>query len=488
MSFKIENFNGRLNSGSLLILVLVFGSIFLVVLSSFIGYVVTQSKVVNFRYEQHRATEIAEAGLNYYRWFLAHNPDDVTDGTGLPGPYVHVYSDPEDGPIGEYSLSIASSTYCGDIASIEVTSTAYTYNDPTAISVVTARYSRPTVAEYSFITNGSTWYGDDRVITGPIHSNQGIRMDGTHNSFVGSGQTDWSCDSTFGCSPTDTVDGVYTTSGNATPGLFSFPVSPIDFAGLTLDLAAMKSKAQNNGGIYYGPSGGFGYRVTFNGNDTVTIRRVTTANTYYAYSNTEGWHTTERNVINASVLVATETIDNDCPLLYFEDKVWVDGDVSQKVALAAANLTSGAQTNVVLNGDIEYVPNSDAGLLVIAEDDVDVGLNATSNNLRTDGIFVAQNGRFGRNHYCVNDCSSDSGNQGLPNSLDPYVILEGTHTHYGSVISNGRVGTQWTSGGTIVSGFENRVSSFDQNQVDSPPPMTPETSDVYNFDNWEQEG
>ncbi len=473
-------------TGSLLILVLVFGSIFLVILSSFIGYVISQSQVVNFKYEQHRATEIAEAGLNYYRWFLAHNPDDVTDGTGLPGPYIHIYSDPELGPIGEFSLSIASSTYCGSISSIEVVSTGYTYNNPDAVSTISARYSRPTVAEYSFITNGATWYGDDRVITGPVHSNQGIRMDGFHNSFVGSGQSDWSCDSTFGCSPDATVDGVYTTSGNATPGLFSFPISPIDFAGLTLDLAAMKNRAQSNGGIYYGPSGGFGYRVTFNGNDTATIRRVTTANTYYAYSTAEGWHTGERNVIDASAFVATVPISNNCPLLYFEDKVWIDGNVSQKVAVAAANLTSGAQTNIVLNGNIEYVAGREAGLLAIAEDDVDVGLSVPT-NMRTDGIFIAQNGRYGRNHYCVNDCSPVAGNQGLSNALDPYVIRSSL-THYGSVISNGRVGTQWTSGGVTVSGFQNRLSSFDQNQVDSPPPMTPEISDVYNFDNWQQEG
>ena len=65
-------------AGYLLILVLVFGSIFGVILSSFISYIVTQNQLVNFRYEQQRATEIAEAGLNYYRWHLAHFPADVT--------------------------------------------------------------------------------------------------------------------------------------------------------------------------------------------------------------------------------------------------------------------------------------------------------------------------------------------------------------------------------------------------------------------------
>lgn len=465
------------NAGYLVVLVLVFGAVFLVIISSFVGYVVSQNQVVNFRHEQARATDIAEAGLNYYKWYLAHYPDDVTNGTGLPGPYVHQYFDPEGGAIGEFSLDISSSTYCGSVASIEVTSTGYTYVNPDASSVVSARYTRPTVAEYSFITNGGVWYGDDRVITGPVHSNQGIRMDGHHNSFVGSGQSSWTCTSSYGCNPSQTVDGVYTTSGYATPGLFSYPVSPVDFAGLTLDLGEMKNRADNHGGIYYGPSGGYGYQVHFNGDGTVTIREVTSAPSYWAYSSSQGWHTGERNVINGSSFVATETVDSSCPLLYFEDKVWLSGDISQKVALAAADLSSGAETNIVLNGDIEYVAGASAGLLAIAEDDVDVGL-VVPDDMRADGIYIAQNGRFGRNHYET---------AYLGSSLDPYVIRD-TLTRYGSVISNGRVGTRWTSGGVTVSGFENRVTSFDRSQVDDPPPLTPETSDVYLFEDWRQEG
>ncbi len=464
-------------SGYLLVLVLVFGSIFAIVISSLVGSVITQNQVINFRFEQQRATDIAEAGLNYYKWYLSHYPDDVTNGTGLPGPYVHQYFDPEGGAIGEFSLDISSNTYCGDISSVEVESTGFTYTETDAVSIISAQYTRPTVAEYAFITNGGVWYGGDRVITGPVHSNQGIRMDGYHNSFVGSGQPDWSCTSSFGCSPSQTVDGVYTTGTHATPGLFTFPVSPVDFAGLTLDLSEMKTRAQNNGGIYYGPSGGYGYRVVFNGDGTVTVREVDSTSSYWAYSSAEGWHSDERNVINSTTFLATETVDTSCPLLYFEDKVWLEGHISQKVTLAAANLSLGSQTNIVLNGDVDYVPGTNAGLLAIAEDDIDVGL-VVPDDMMANGIFVAQNGRFGRNHYSTANLNS---------TLDPYVLLNSL-TRYGSVISNGRVGTKWTSGGVAVSGFETRVTSFDINQVDSPPPLTPETSDVYIFKAWKQEG
>ena len=466
-----------------MVLVLVFSGIFFTMVSGFLGYVITQNKLVNFRYEQQRATEIAEAGLNYYKWFLAHYPGNLTNGTGLPGPYRHQYKDPEGGFMGEFSLAIASTTYCGSIASIEVESKAFTYDNPSAVSTVRARYTRPTVAEFSFITNSSVWYGVDRLITGPVHSNQGIRMDGRHNSAVGSGQLNWNCTATFGCTPTTTVNGVYTTGGNATPGLFQFPISPIDFNGITLDLADIKNKAQSAGGIYYGPSGASGYRVTFNGNGTITVRRVTGTTAYNAYSLTEDWHT-ERNVISSEVLLGNRVISPTCPVLYFEDRVWLEGQVSQKVTLAAANLSSGAQTNIVINNNIQYTPNSFSGLLAIAEDDIDVGL-VGPNNLRADGIYLAQNGRFGINRYCA-DCTVSGVNRGLPNALDPFV-LRGTLTQIGSVISNGRVGTRWTNGNLFSSGFDTRINSFDLNQVTNPPPMTPETSDVYTFKDWNQD-
>jgi hypothetical protein len=465
------------SAGFLLILVLVMGSVFLMIVSSFIGYVVTQNEVVNFRHEQQRATEIAEAGLNYYRWFLAHYPDDYTNGTGLPGPYVHEYKDPEGGVIGEFSLSVASSTYCGSVASVVLTSTAFTYVNPDAKAVVSARYTRPTVAEYSFITNAGVWYGSGGQIFGPLHSNQGIRMDSAHNSVIGSGQTDWVCDGSYGCSPSQVVDGVYTTSGQASPGLFQFPVSPVDFAGITLDMANIKNSAQNFGGIYYGDTPGYGYEVEFNGNGTVDVSRVTDTYNYRSYDSAQGWHWGERNVIEARSFLATETINPDCPLLFFEDKVWLKGDVNQKVTLAAANLSSAAQTNIVLSGDISYVSGTEAGLLVLAEDDIDVGLDVPD-DMDISGIFIAQNGRYGRNYYW-------SGY--LTGSLSPYIIRNSLDT-LGTVVTNERAATNWSSGGPLLSGFRNGTSSFDRDQVDMPPPLTPETSDVYEFGDWRQEG
>lgn len=465
--------------GYLLILVLVFGAIFFLITASFFGYVVTQSKVIEQKVELQRALDIAEAGMNYYKWFLAHYPNDTTDGTGMVGPYVHTYVDPEGAAIGEFSLEVASTTFCGDVSLIDVSSTGRTYSDPTIERTLTARYARPSVAEYAYIINSNVWAGADRVIVGPYHSNGGIRMDGTNNSTVTSGQANWTCTSSYGCSPSSVQNGVFTTTANANTALFSFPSAPINFAGLSVDLAQMKERAQNVGGIYLPPSGAYGYRVHFNSGGTITVYRVTNTTQYWGYTTEALWQQ-ERHVISASTLVGSYPISAACPLIFVQDKVWLDGDINQKVTLAAADVDSVAiNPQIILNNNITYTSTS-SGLLAIAEQDVLVGLSVPT-NMTLNGIFVAQNGRFGRNHYCTS--CTDGGSKGLPSTLDPYVIRSSL-TINGTIVSYGREGTKWSSGGVHSSGFANRTNAYDRNLVSSPPPLVPKTSDVYVVTDW----
>lgn len=121
---------GTQKKGYLIVLILVFGAIFLTMLVSFMGYVVTLQRSQVISYNKERALDIAEGGLNYYKWFLAHNPGDTTNGTGLPGPYTGVFTDPEGEDIGEFSLEIGSSTACGEVYAIDITSTGNTYDEP----------------------------------------------------------------------------------------------------------------------------------------------------------------------------------------------------------------------------------------------------------------------------------------------------------------------------------------------------------------------
>ncbi len=466
------------HSGYLLVLVLVFGSIFFVISTAFIGYVITQSQLTNARLNKAKALNIAEAGLDYYKWFLAHYPDDTTNGTMAPGPYVHTYVDPEGASIGEFSLDIASSTACGEVYAIDITSTGYTYENPAAERIVYGRYARPTVSEFAYIINSNVWAGADRTIIGPYHSNGVVRMDGTNNSTVTSGQESWVCDGSISCAPGangSTVDGVYGSGPNS--DLWSFPSTPINFTGLTVDLAAMQNKAQNSGGLYIGPSGDYGYRIHFNSNGTVDVYVVDTTYNYYGYTTENGWQT-ERHVINDDDFLASYTVPTGCSVIYVEDKVWLEGVVRGKVTIAAADVdTAGVNPSMILNNDITYA-NATSGLLAIAEQDVLVGL-VVPNTMTLNGIFVAQNGRFGRNHY------TSSGAQDVETIHDSYVQQD-TLTVNGTIVSNGREGTKWSSSGVFVSGFNTRFNSYDRDLVSDPPPLTPEVSDTYEFIEWRE--
>ncbi len=466
---SLINLQKNKQGGYLLLLVLVFSAIFFVIVSSFVASIVTQSKVITQRVQLEEAGHIAEAGLNYYKWFLAHYPGDVTNGTGLPGPYIGVYSDPEGAAIGEYSLEVASTTYCGELASIDVNSTGHTYVDPSVTRTVSARYAQPSVADYSFILNADVWVGNDVQITGPYHSNGGIRMDGTNNSSVTSGQATWNCTSSFGCSPGGTRDGVFTTTANPNTSLFEFPSAPVNFTGMTVDLSLMQSKAQSQG-LYIGPSGKAGYHLIFLSDGRVEVRRV---NSKVNEPNGYAWGY-YMNILNGTSLVGVYTLPASCPLIFVEDQVWLEGEVNGKFTLAVADVdSSGVDPSIILNNNITY-SNTDSGLLSIGEYDVLVGL-VVPDDMELNGIFIAQKGHFGRNHY---DTS-------MPNAWEEY-IKRNSLTINGTIVSNGRVGTKWVSSGTgtYLSGFNYRYNSYDRNLVLDPPPLIPRTSDLYQFSQW----
>lgn len=467
----------RRQAGALLVVFLVFGAVIFVIATGYVSYLVTQHKSVEHQVIRSQAREIAEAGLDYYKWYLAHFPDDTTNGTGIPGPYVGVYTDSEDGAVGEYSLSIASTSYCGVVSSIEIESTGLAYEKPSLDQTIYARYARPTVAEYSYIINSNVWAGSDRTIVGPYHSNGGVRMDGTNNSTVSSGQETWSCTSSYGCSPTQTHDGVFTTTANANASLFAFPAPPINFTGLTVDLSQMKIKAQTASGVYIPPSGVYGYRIAFQSDNTIDVYSVDETYNYQGYT-TENGTQYERHIIRDDDPYATYTINPNCPLIYVEDKVWLEGTVSGKVSIAAADTdTPGVDPSIILNDDITYA-TSTAGLLAIAEQDVLLGV-VVPDTMYLNGIFIAQNGRYGRNHYQYSNLPNPSG----PADYRPY-YQRSTLNMNGTIVSNGRVGEKWTSGGVFMSGFNVRNNTYDRNLVSDPPPLAPHTSDDYNFIEW----
>ncbi|MCU0653542.1 MAG: hypothetical protein MUD10_04770, partial [Candidatus Pacebacteria bacterium] len=265
--------------------------------------------------------------------------------------------------------------------------------------------------------------------------------------------------------------GIFTTTANPTPSLFDFPTPPFDFNAITMDLAQIKDKAQHNGGIYLPVStdlvpGSKGYHLKFLSNGSVQVWAVMALQQTQGYSEEEGWHQ-DRFIINNEALHATYPVPADCSVIYAEDNLWVDGTVKGKIVVASANLVDpNIDTSIVLPGNITYSTYGGSdGLAVLAENNVLIGPQSPD-DMELHSIIVAQRGRFGRNHY--------------PGNFRDSLKI------YGSVISNGRVGTQWTGSGMIVSGYAQRETYFDQNQVYNPPPFVASMGPEFKIVSWQE--
>jgi hypothetical protein len=351
------------------------------------------------------------------------------------------------------------------------------YADRIFPRTIQARYMRPSVAEYSYIVNTDVWAGPDRQIRGKYHSNGGIRMDGSSNANVSSAENVWNCTGSYGCNPNQTnAPGVI---GNGTnPELWSYPVPTIDFALISTNFGDLKTRAQASG-IYYGPASGpindRGYHIIFNTNGTFTLYRVTSTDGYPSQSSQYG-NTSEFSVITGQTLIGTFNVPASCSLMFFEDRVWIEGTVNAKVTIVAATPTTSTTPDAYLNNNIYYESyDGTDGLTVIAERNVLIPL-VVPDAMEIHGIFVAQSGHYGRDYYSVNS---------TPNSLDPYVS-QTSLTTIGTVVSNGRTGTSWICGGIFCSGFQTRYDYYDQLVAFSPPPFTPVASTQYTFSLWRE--
>jgi len=478
-----------MKKGIIITYVLVFGAIFLFFLSGLLGFILLQLRETNQKVSWNESFEIAEAGINYYRWCLNNEVESQCQ-------LEKEYRDTAGNSIGKFSLQIASTTNCELTTSKEITSTGWTYKFPDVKRVVRVFYNRESVAKYSYILNSNVWVGADHEIRGPYHSNGGIRMDGENQSLVTSVQTEWVCTDSFGCGPKGfpakgkglgqcpeqcrwdenkncICPGVFTTTENSNPDLFSFPIPPFDFTGITIDLAQIKTLTQPYPQQYYWPpsknldSRGKGYHLKFINNGTFEVWIITGLSSTRAYSLEEDWHDDYFTITSEYRYQNPIPIDPNCSLIFFEDNLWPEGVIKGKVTVASANLIdANKDTDVILQANLDYsVKDGSDGLTLIGERNALIGPNSP-NQMELRGIFVAQKGRFSRNHY--------------PNNIREKLEISGV------IISNGRVGTQWISGSQIVSGYLKRETYVDPYLIYNPPVFTPFLGTQYKIVSWEE--
>lgn len=450
--------------------------IFAIIVGTISSFVLTQGTYGRALYAREVALHVAEAGLEYYRWFLAHNPSIMDDGTGLVSPHTYAVDDPEGGSMGDATITASASLQCGAVQWVDLVSKGVADANPVYPRTLSARYMQPSAAEYSYLLNGNVWAGASRTIRGPYHSNGGIRMDAEHNSDVTSAQTTWTCDAGSGCPSTQ--NGVFGAGSN--PALWTSPASSVNFDTIDINLFDLEERAETQGGIHYGPASGSvnnrGYHLIFNEGGTVTIYRVTSTDGFWSYSSQYNW-TVEYSEIDNETLLGTFAVPSDCALMFFEDRVWIEGTVDAKVTVVAATPNdSGTSPDAYLNDNIYYSDyDGTDGLTVIAERNVLIPL-VVPNDMEIHGIFIASDGHYGRDYFTT------SGSRQVPSQYDQYVTRNQLTT-VGTVVSNGRTGTAWTDG----SGFQTRNDYYDQQLAFSPPPFTPIASPNFNFSLWREE-
>jgi len=472
----------RYNRGQILIQVVILVAIAIYFIGGFVGWAVMNIKVARQTFNLEQAMQIAEAGVDYYRWHLAHAPTDFQDGTGGPGPYIHDFKDKDGNVIGQFALDITPPPLGS--ALVKIRSTGGVSADINISRTITTTLAKPSFAKYAVVANDFMRFGEGTEVFGPIHSNQGIRFDGLAHNIVSSSVTDYDDPdhgggNEFGVhTHVPPVDPLPPAGVPSRPDVFEagrqFPVPAIDFAGITADMAQMKSDAQANG-FYRSDSGTLGYHVVLRTDDTFNFYRVTNfVNAPWGCTDPgqSGWSTWS---------IQNQQFIGNFPLpangiIFIEDDVFVDGQINgARVTIVAASLPDNppSRKNIIVNNDLLYTnyDGSDSvGLL--AQGNMNVGM-ASEEDLRIDAALIAQNGRVGRHYY-----RSSWGFWGC----SPYDIRQ-TITCYGMIGTNQRYGFAYTDG----TGYQIRNLVYDANLLYNPPPSFPLTSDQYITLSWEEE-
>ena len=168
--------------GQLLIQVLVFAAIAILVLVGIASFVSVSIQAGRITVQRELAIEIAEAGIDYYRWHLAHSPNDYQDGTGSAGPYVHNLLDKNGNIVGQYILDIIPPPVGSTL--VTITSTGKISANPNLQRKIQTKLAIPSIAKYAVIANAAMRFGAGTEVFGPIHSNGGIRFDGLAHNLV----------------------------------------------------------------------------------------------------------------------------------------------------------------------------------------------------------------------------------------------------------------------------------------------------------------
>lgn len=481
----------KLHKGSILIQAFLFGALSIVMIGALISWAGANIKASRVGVYREQALQIAEAGIDYYRWHLAHAPTDYRDGTLIAGPYVHDFLDKDGVKIGTFTLDITPPPVGFTIVTIK--STGRVDVDPTVYRSILVQLAIPSLAKYAVAANDNMRFGQGTEVFGPIHTNGGIRFDGIAHNIITSARSDYDDLDHAGANEFGVHTHVTAPPGAGINDAFrpleapptnpvqnrvdvfeigrTFPVPALDFTGLTTNLAQIKADAQASG-QYFASSAAQGYRVVFRVDDTFDLYRVNqlTNPPGGCASGQSGWGTWSIGTGGgAQTFLANYAIPAN-GLIFIEDNVWVEGQINTaRATLAAGRFPDNPNTrpSITINNNLLYTNYDGQDVIsLISQGNINTGLSSLD-TLRIDGALVAQNGRVGRHYY--------SSNCGVGH-------VRTTLTLYGMLATNLRYGFAYTDG----TGYQTRNIIYDANLLYGPPPSFPLTSDQYSIISWDE--
>src|SRR3989339_354757 len=442
----------RDNRGSILLFVMVFGSIAMtLIIFGVAGYAIYENKASNMKHNRDAAFHVAEAGISYYRWHLAHNPTDYQDGTGQPGPYVHESKDKDGNLVGYFSLSIDSPLAGSSV--VIVRSTGWVVNQPQSKRTIQVRVGFPAMTNYTFLSNAGMNFSFTTVVHGQVHSNGEIRFDGESDSWVDSH--------------------VLVKGGGHPKEFWRYPVPSIDFYSVTSDLDEIR-KAAGDTQYHLTSSGKEGWHIVFNG-DKYDLYKVNTRDCYngegrWRYNKWQGWYwdgTSYCYDIGTESVVSTNVPLPANGAIFSEDDTWVDGTVDGRVSIGVGRFPlQTPYKKLYINNNLLYTAKaSDDVIGLMAQGEIVVPYEVPD-SMEINAAILSQFGKINRPFY--------------------YDSLKSNLAVFGSQISYEGGAWKYVNGwGNVISGFVNTDHSYDGNLKYYPPPGFPVGS-VYELISWEE--
>ncbi|HXE09845.1 MAG TPA: hypothetical protein VN554_00285 [Verrucomicrobiae bacterium] len=508
---------------ALLAVILAFG----IMATSIVEVTLTNFGVTGNIVKSQQAFNVAEAGLNYYLWHLNHNATDYKDGKTTPatpdpqlgyGPYTHTYTDSNAVNDGTYTLWIKPQGNGSSVVTVRSIGQAAGTNIKRTVE---AQIGSPSFASYAVASDSALWFGNTETASGPVHSNQGVRMDGPSTSTVSSANATYVPPDNLGgdgnshpgvwCSPSVTSP---VNCNNRSKTAWIYPVPLVDFNQVSGSLCTMKKVAfssdsstaslatqsnacnqtPTNRTAAYLPrrsstySSTRGYLVTLNSNGTYNLYNV----------NGENDQLTPYTSALTTQSVATNVSVPSSGVIFAEDNVWIlsNPNYHGRVTVAAGRLSSTSSStyaDINIAGPILYsTKNGSDAIGLVAQDSVVLEPYAPpssgSFNFEVDGALLAQSGEV---WYPGNyDSNSNRCTRGWTNANQQFLF-------YGSVATRQTWTWTWLDGGSqcgdaafdaangYISGIENNTTQYDYNLEYAPPPSYPLTSG-YNILSWRE--